>query len=256
MLVQDEDDTDVKKLAATAPKNESATALTSADSNPEKCLSAACSLPVEQVRAELDLGRSKYRAVNIDGVQLMVAQPKLDSASSVGRIVTTRDVLTGVYEGGMKVWECSLDLVRFLASNPSTIGKSGLVSNTKSSADAVRHLDSLPVINVLELGCGHGLPGIFTLKKFPNCKVCFQDLNEEVLQYTTASNVVYNAGREATDTRACFVRGDWTSASFVPKLFEIAKCRSFDVVLAAETLYTKSSSVIMSQLLWQLLTPK
>ena len=256
MLVQDTDDADDKEFSATAPKNTTATTLTAADSNPDKCVFAKSSLLVEQVCAKLDLGRSKYRAVNIDGVQLMVAQPKLDLASSVGRIVTTRDVLTGVYEGGLKVWECSLDLVRFLASHPATIGKSEFVSGTKSPADTAAHSNPLPTINVLELGCGHGLPGIFTLKKFPNCKVCFQDLNEEVLEHTTASNVLYNAGHEATETRACFVRGDWTSVSFIPKLFEIAKCRSFDVVLAAETLYTKSSSVIMSQLLWRLLTPK
>lgn len=194
----------------------------------------------------------------------MVTQPQIDSASAVGRIANTRDVLSGVYEGGLKVWECSLDLVRYLASRPSVMGESLSAINIKSSGAATSkdscvpaaRSTQLPIINVLELGCGHGLPGIFALKKFPTCKVCFQDLNEEVLRCTTANNVVSNAGVEATETRASFVRGDWTSVSFVPTLLTIAKCRSFDIILAAETLYTKASSLIMSQLLWRLLTPK
>ena len=45
--------------------------------------------------------------------------------------------MTGVYEGGLKIWECSIDLASFVASG----------IDVKS-------------LNVLELGCGAGLPGI------------------------------------------------------------------------------------------------
>ena len=231
---------------------------------PEKRLLATCSSAVEQVHAKFDKRRYECRTVHVDGEELKVSQPQVDSTSTVGHIITTRDVLSGVYEGGLKVWECSLDLVRFLASHPSISGKSRPAIHAKSldgaalveaHASAARLIKS-PTINVLELGCGHGLPGIFMLKKIPNSKVCFQDLNEEVLRYTTARNVIFNAGREVVETRTSFVRGDWTSVHFISKLLEIGKCQSFDIILAAETLYTKDSSEIMSQLLWRLLTPK
>lgn len=51
------------------------------------------------------------------------------------------DLVSGVYEGGLKIWECSLDLVDYIKANASTFaGKS-----------------------ILELGCGQGLPGVMCL---------------------------------------------------------------------------------------------
>ncbi len=56
--------------------------------------------------------------------------------------VDETDLISGVYEGGLKVWDCSLDLVQMVADEPQGIkGK-----------------------KVLELGCGQGLPGIMALK--------------------------------------------------------------------------------------------
>ena len=46
--------------------------------------------------------------------------------------VSESDLVSGVYEGGLKVWECSFDLVDYIQANATEfIGK-----------------------NVLELGCG------------------------------------------------------------------------------------------------------
>ena len=53
------------------------------------------------------------------------------------------DLLPGQYEGGLKIWECSEDLVNFL-------------SQTRAR--------TLEGKKVLELGCGAGLPGLLAFK--------------------------------------------------------------------------------------------
>uniref|UniRef100_H2ZQA2 protein-histidine N-methyltransferase n=1 Tax=Ciona savignyi TaxID=51511 RepID=H2ZQA2_CIOSA len=157
--------------------------------------------------------------------------------------IDSSDLVSKVYEGGLKVWESSLDLVEFL----------GKPENKSFFADA----------SVLEVGCGIGLPGILA-SKYGAKKVVFQDYNDFVLFNTTGPSVILNqcqvkddedssapeAKRIKTDgdLMACFERvietekkidtkcqysfigGDWE---------EIAKNidEKFDIVLTAETIY-------------------
>ena len=72
--------------------------------------------------------------------------------------IGSSDLVPGVYEGGFKVWECSIDLVELL----------------------VRDKVEFSGKKVIELGCGHGLPGIHALQE--GATVDFQDYNAEVLQ--------------------------------------------------------------------------
>jgi hypothetical protein len=67
--------------------------------------------------------------------------------------ISTSDIIPREYEGGLKTWECSLDLVDFITSE--------LVY------DKV----------VIELGCGSALPGINALVHGAR-QVDFQDFNE------------------------------------------------------------------------------
>lgn len=62
------------------------------------------------------------------------------------------DLLSGVYEGGLKVWECTFDLLNYL-------------ENESVNFDGLK---------VLDLGCGAGLLGIFALLKRATF-VVFQD---------------------------------------------------------------------------------
>jgi predicted nicotinamide N-methyase len=48
-------------------------------------------------------------------------------------------------------------------------------------------------LRVLELGCGHGLPGVLCL--LAGSEVHFQDYNREVLTSLTAPNVAANLAR-------------------------------------------------------------
>ena len=94
--------------------------------------------------------------------------PLLDGAGTDGT-----DIIPGVYEGGLKEWEASHDLVQYVESASSGLG-------------------ALSSLRVLELGCGHGLPGIAALRR--GAAVAFTDLNVEVLTSATLPNALLNAG--------------------------------------------------------------
>ena len=77
------------------------------------------------------------------------------------------DLISGVYEGGLKVWECTFDMVDYLETTQMD-GKS-----------------------VIELGCGQGLPGILCAKKGAS-KVVLQDYNEHVIEKATKITAAAN----------------------------------------------------------------
>lgn len=156
------------------------------------------------------------------------------------------DVVSGKYEGGYKIWECSLDLVQYLLTDVT-------FNNDK-------HYD------VLELGCGQGFPGIAALQKASLGKVCFSDLNAEVLEETTWPNIHLNCSHDMITRAECFA-GDWSgltqstlldadpspSPSPFPSPSPQTPRRQFDLILSAETLYTSDScrgvlSVILDRL--------
>jgi hypothetical protein len=108
----------------------------------------------------------------------------------ISSIDAESDLIPGVYEGGNKVWECSVDLVVHMH----------------------KHLSDLPERStgrVIELGCGHGFPGVAALK-LGYTQVVFSDYNAEVINSVTWPNVVLNCQDiSLTDVR-CF-SGDWDS---------------------------------------------
>lgn len=106
---------------------------------------------------------------------------------------------------------------------------------------------SHPLFSSTQLGCGHGLPGIYALAK--GAHVCLMDLNEEVLSQVTAHNISLNVRSADVHDRVMLISGDWEGASEV--LRQAWKGGShggseqpadgwpkFDLVLTAETTYT------------------
>ncbi|KAJ2610726.1 hypothetical protein H4S08_003479 [Coemansia sp. RSA 1365] len=117
----------------------------------------------------------------MDDVQFQLAQEdSMDgsSSSAVEQVITSdgsvKDVIRGVYEGGLKTWECSLDLLEYLAEHGASLGCSA------------------KNLHVLELGCGTGLPSLHVLKNMPNASVCMQDYNRDVIELITIPNVLAN----------------------------------------------------------------
>lgn len=130
---------------------------------------------------------------------------------------SSTDLVPGVYEGGLKIWECSQDLAEWL-------------HQTKG--------DKLAGLKVLELGCGAGLPGIYCFTQ--GATVWFSDYNKDVLGEVTIPNVLLNVPNDPEETR--FFSGDWESLekNFLEK--EIKKeCDKFDLILTSETIYNEEN---------------
>ncbi|KAG8183815.1 hypothetical protein JTE90_027740 [Oedothorax gibbosus] len=127
------------------------------------------------------------------------------------------DLVPGKYEGGLKVWECAIDLTQFLIENNCI-----QTGNT-----------------VLELGCGVGLPGIAAY--IIGGIVTFQDFNSEVLECVTAPNVILNTIEEektSVSKKCQFICGDWQQMKhkyFCGK----QKNNKYDYIITSETLYEK-----------------
>lgn len=153
------------------------------------------------------------------------------------------DLIPGVYEGGLKVWECSQDLVEYLI-------------HLKVREDKAGNPDVFRGLRVLEVGCGAGYPGLYALTQ--GADVDFQDYNGEVLRGLTVPNVLLNrtttledlqqdnrgnpgslGSHAATPTVSRytnrFFSGDWGELA---ALMARANVPKYDIVLTAETVYS------------------
>jgi predicted nicotinamide N-methyase len=128
---------------------------------------------------------------------------------------------------GQQLWECAVDLVAYLARDDVTVkGR-----------------------RVLELGCGHGLPGVWCLARGEAASVMFQDNSEQVLRTVTAQTVALNTTPEQRE-RASFVSGDWRDLA-KSDAFEA----QFDLVLGAECTYSHESTSAFVAALRRALAP-
>ncbi|KAF7061454.1 hypothetical protein CFC21_068148 [Triticum aestivum] len=165
---------------------------------------------------------------------LSIYKGRVNTSDVLG--VKNSDLVPGKYEGGLKLWEGSLDLVKTLNSD---IKDDRLLMEGK---------------HVLELGCGHGLPGIFAGLKGA-ALVHFQDFNAEVLRCLTIPNVKANLFKESSETSRSvgFYAGDWSE---IDKLLlrgdavqdkttnlhtENEGHRGYNIILMAETVYALDS---------------
>ena len=169
------------------------------------------------------------------------------------------DVVTGFYEGGLKLWECTLDLMTYLESLNVKSIFTDKMSGSPQKISRKEHGLNTDTVNVLDLGCGHGLAGIHAFLQFsslagkPNVKVFFQDLNRDVLKYCTAPNLFLNIDGTCSTRKNC----DITNAFFEPNHFqfwsgdwlslldneqwncEVDEQKGFDLILTADTIYAE-----------------
>jgi SAM-dependent methyltransferase len=154
-------------------------------------------------------GEFDIRCVSNEGVvdSLKCSQNKDNSLLSAEQ--NHSDLITAVYEGGLKIWECTYDLLNF-----------------------INNLDvDLNNKKVLDLGCGAGIIGIFACLK--GARTVFQDYNVEVIKSITIPNVSLN---DINFDKCEFFYGDWES--FL-QLQNKALCENdkFDCIFTSETIY-------------------
>lgn len=116
----------------------------------------------------------------IDVVQISVSYttPVLSAVRRISFRVSLKVLHTYLLSstGGHRIWQGCIDLLRYLEENPFPVSASTVV---------------------VELGCGHGLPGCYMLRK--GARVYFQDYNEDSLEKATLPTIVVNCGVDAVN---------------------------------------------------------
>lgn len=169
---------------------------------------------------------------NVNDIKFEIASTEEDGDNMIATAVLQQtDIIPGVYEGGLKTWECSIDLVKYLSEQPNELFENK---------------------SVVELGCGSALPGVYCLTR--GAKVDFQDYNQEILSLVTIPNVLINTvnipaegdiaknGTFETEiefssidpSKTRFWYGDWDSLS---DLYQ-SQNKKYDVILTSETIYS------------------
>ncbi|CAH7689569.1 hypothetical protein PPACK8108_LOCUS24674 [Phakopsora pachyrhizi] len=117
-------------------------------------------------------------------------------------ISSTSDLIPGIYEGGLKTWECSLDLAEVLVDGSFGKIKGHLLQSSNDQKDCYPK-----TLRIFELGCGTGVPSILLLFKIfyellsqdpkkpqqstePILQIVLQDFNRDVLKLLTFPNIL------------------------------------------------------------------
>jgi hypothetical protein len=159
----------------------------------------------------------------VDLSQSSYLRPSTTTTTTDAEVWKTTDIEPGLYEGGRKVWECSLDLVRYLAEHNISLHRTLGTTATTTDQEAQLGGDDdetttarttvTRTMFALELGCGHGLPGCYLLRQAllqdrpsksaaveeegsnqgdVDFTMVFTDYNESVVLDATLSNIVLN----------------------------------------------------------------
>ncbi|KAL2750805.1 histidine protein methyltransferase 1 isoform X1 [Vespula maculifrons] len=125
------------------------------------------------------------------------------------------DLIPAKYEGGLKIWECTYDLLEYI-----------IQENIK-----------LETKLVLDLGCGVGIIGLIALLK--GSFVHFQDYNAEVISSVTIPNVFLNFKDKQKTLEKCeFYCGDWASFTMLlEKNIKNGDHKKYDFIFTSETIY-------------------
>ncbi|KAF5348731.1 hypothetical protein D9758_006815 [Tetrapyrgos nigripes] len=130
--------------------------------------------------ARRDLFDARFQLIS-DGTGAPEGDEKQNSEpkSALAFLETPSDLVPGVYEGGLKTWECSLDLAEYL--------------------DGLKQKHGFSVLGkrVLEIGCGTAVPSMYLLNQAFSSPIQekdtvfhLQDYNDSALELVTFPNMI------------------------------------------------------------------
>ncbi|XP_051481339.1 histidine protein methyltransferase 1 homolog [Apus apus] len=194
--------------------------------------------------------------INMSAVE-MTRSDAANGEDIVSKSVSSHsDLIPGVYEGGLKIWECTFDLIDY-------ISEAEILFANKA---------------VLDLGCGAGLLGIVALRGGA-AEVHFQDYNSTVIDEITLPGAVANCVREGRRmgrggnrktgkppskrprkakcspnalTKCRFFSGEWSEVSQL-LLNSNKPFSKYDLILTSETIYNPDYYSALHDTLAQLL---
>lgn len=162
---------------------------------------------------------------------------QLGNNSALSSIVATNDVQHGIYEGGFKVWESSIDLCQLLYDIQYSCTNKCKLRNIENNIHntILKRLCSIDIsqCNVLELGCGHALPSI-VCAQYQSKHTTVQDLNVEVLQHVTIDNFISN---QCSNNNISYISGQWNDQQLQQIINNSVHNNHYDIILTAETIY-------------------
>ncbi|XP_067584709.1 histidine protein methyltransferase 1 homolog [Pseudorca crassidens] len=172
--------------------------------------------------------------MNISVVKTILLKENFPGENIISKSFSAHsDLITGVYEGGLKIWECTFDLLAyFTKAKVKFAGK-----------------------KVLDLGCGSGLLGIMAFKGGAK-EIHFQDYNSVVIDEVTLPNVVANSTLEDEENdvnesdvkrfrkskvaqalcKFRFFSGEWSEFCKL-LLSSEERFEKYDLILTSETIY-------------------
>jgi hypothetical protein len=184
-------------------------------------------------------------------------------------LLDTHDLVPNRYEGGLKVWELSIDLAKFIY-NVTLLDIDLFKANIKKFPDNLAQIESIKntiqsfgdistrnlEFRILELGCGHALPSLSLIKSIQEylnkqtpkgCRfqlkiiIYLQDFNQQIIENITFENVQRFLANFSISPNISlefkFVYGDWSvmfKKSLLPDNY-------FNVILTSETIYNRNN---------------
>lgn len=187
----------------------------------------------------------------------LMSQNKLSETDEILLGTTNEDLRAATYEGGLKTWECSFDLLSAISSEADVDSLGHAVNGAGAGS-----VGSKAATSVIELGCGAALPALYLFHRLltsdaRNGRLVLADYNESVLRLLTAPNMLLTwwtavngpSGGELDVTpeliqqfeddlarrhmELTFVSGAWS-----PQFVRLVGQGTFDLVLASETIYS------------------
>ncbi|KAH7918658.1 hypothetical protein BV22DRAFT_1041576 [Leucogyrophana mollusca] len=143
--------------------------------------------------ARRDLFDARFQLISEGASDECAGDEGAGEGSALQFLDAPSDLVPFVYEGGLKTWECALDLVRYLDSTSALDPVQPHAESKSKSKKKSRR--------ILEIGCGTAVPSLYLLHKIfakteteteteTETDIHLQDYNASVLELVTLPNVL------------------------------------------------------------------